>query len=154
MRLKVFVLAALISLTAAACDPHSPPRADAGEALSLEVDEVGFLTGFAVDPDGDRIVSWSWAIDSAPAGSTPELGDPTSQETGFVADRAGEYVVSLVVSDREDSSRPDLVTVTVSARASSGPLPVPALGSWGIVGAAIALLAALLPAAARRGFDS
>ncbi len=115
MRLEIFLLAALISLIAAACDPHSPPRADAGPALSLETGETGFLIGEATDSDGDAIVSWAWAIDSSPAGSTPLLDEPTSQVTGFVTDVEGSYVVSLVASDRRDSSRPDMVAVSVAA---------------------------------------
>ena len=232
------VLAALISLIAAACNPHSRPRADAGAALSLQAGEIGFLIGNATDPDGDAIVSWSWAVDSSPAGSTPLLDDPTSQVTGFVTDTEGDYVVSLVASDSRDSSRPDVVAVSVAANpppvavitadvttgiapltvsldsagssdsgggalafiwsfadgtpiettpsvthtfdspdaylvellvvddtgqvttasvlitVEASSLPVPALGAWGIVGASVALLIALLHGAARRSNSS
>ena len=38
-----------------------------------------------------------WQIVSLPAGSGAEIADPTAEQTSFVADLAGTYVVSLIV---------------------------------------------------------
>lgn len=72
------------------------------------------LYGSASDPDGDPIVSWRWRLEAAPAGSLARIDDITSKQTIFLADLAGEYVVSLRVSDGTAWSLPDYAVITAA----------------------------------------
>ncbi len=90
---------------------NNPPVADAGEDVDMFFGESAALHGTATDPDGDPIVSWSWTIDAKPEGSTPILTDPTDQYPFFIPNMAGDYVLSLVVSDGTNESLPDSITV-------------------------------------------
>lgn len=50
------------------------------------------------DEDRDTL-SYAWAIDARPAGSTASIAAPTAAGLSFTPDVAGSYVVSLTVSD-------------------------------------------------------
>ncbi|UCE38784.1 MAG: hypothetical protein JSW00_06025, partial [Thermoplasmata archaeon] len=66
-----------MSLTVA---PNLPPVADAGPDQSAVVGETVTLSGSAYDPEGFEIVSWTWTIESAPAGSTATISAPIDPE--------------------------------------------------------------------------
>lgn len=55
--------------------------ADAGPDQEIQVGSKTLLTGSATDAENDPIVAWAWAVESAPAGSTPVLDNPTSAQT-------------------------------------------------------------------------
>lgn len=93
---------------------------DAPMALAGADQELGFpgktanLDGSAsFDPNGSLIVSYLWNIDSAPAGSTALISNPTLMKPSFSPDKAGVYIISLVVSDGAFSSAADTLTITV-----------------------------------------
>jgi len=101
----------LLLVAVPALAQNRPPVAFAGPDLEMYTDEVGLLRGSATDPDNDTIVDWLWTIESAPAGSPPILSDPQVQYCAFLAFIAGDYVLSLIVSDGLVWSQPDYVTI-------------------------------------------
>ncbi len=94
---------------------NHPPVADAGADQYVDEGDTVYLSGSGSDPNGDPIVEWRWSFTDLPFGSAAELDDPAIQSPSFVADVAGDYVLSLVVSDGTDPSDPDEVTITAEA---------------------------------------
>jgi hypothetical protein len=64
------------------------------------------------DGNGNPI-TYAWQISSMPSGSSATLTNPTALNPTFIADRAGNYVVDLVVNDGVSNSH--VATVTISA---------------------------------------
>jgi PKD repeat protein len=126
--------AILFVIPALAAAQNSPPIADAGPDQSVFVDAVAVLQGSATDPDNDTIVGWLWSVESAPQGSSPYISWTDIPNPDFIADVAGDYVLSLVVADALEWSLPDYVTIHVSellppeavatADVTSGPAPL------------------------------
>ncbi len=56
-------------------------------------------------------LSFYWNLVSEPPGSEMEIEDPTAESFEFLADKAGEYTFTLVVSDEEEASMPDTLNV-------------------------------------------
>ena len=99
------------------CANNGAPRADAGLDQTVRVNETVRLNGAASsDPDGDTL-TYTWVLQSRPAGSAAVLAGAGTLNPSFVADRPGNYTVSLVVSDGRLSSAAD--TVTISTRNSA-----------------------------------
>ena len=91
---------------------NSRPIADAGPDQTTTVNDVVRLDGtLSSDPDGDPL-SFAWSFQSVPTGSSPTLSNSVGAAPSFVADRFGEYVIQLVVSDGTLSSVADLVKVS------------------------------------------
>ena len=85
---------------------------------SLEIGKAGQLDGTpSSDPDGDHL-TYSWAIASAPKGSTARLANTTSAKPSFTPDIGGSYAVRLVVNDGKVDSAAELVTITATANAA------------------------------------
>ena len=108
------------------------PTANAGPDATVKLGAAAALQGSATDPEDDPIVLWTWTIESAPAGSTAMLNGPFSPTPSLRPDVAGDYVISLVVSDGLSSSAPDTVTITVEPNeapiADAGPDQTVAVG--------------------------
>lgn len=112
----------LVALLAAGCDDggsastaaNTPPVADAGSAQSVTVGAVVTLDGSASnDADGDSLTyQWSWG--SRPEGSTAQLTAQAPAAATFTADKAGEYVIRLVVNDGVAGSQAATVMVTAA----------------------------------------
>ena len=64
------------------------------------------------DANGDPL-TYSWSL-STPAGSAAILANPTSVSPTFTVDRAGDYVVQLIVNDGTENSVPDSVIINTS----------------------------------------
>lgn len=100
------------------------PTANAGSDQSVLVGAAVQLDGTAsTDADGDAL-SYHWSIAARTTESLAELTDPTSPTPSLVLDRAGDYRVQLVVSDRFVSSAADEVvvsTVNSAPAANAGP---------------------------------
>jgi len=91
-----------------------PPVADAGADAEGTVGTAVHLSGSgSIDPDSSEL-TYGWTLQVAPVGSTAQLQDMTNVVASFTPDRAGSYVISLVVSDGTHESAPDTVTVTVT----------------------------------------
>jgi hypothetical protein len=88
------------------------PIAEAGPDQTVLVGEPANLDGNGSnDPDGDEI-NCTWSIISKPDTSAAYLDNPTGLTTFFVPDKAGDYVVQLIVRDEEYDSEPDTLVVT------------------------------------------
>ena len=104
---------------------NDAPVANAGPDLgSLSSGTVITLNGSAsTDPNGDPL-TYSWTFLSKPAGSAAVLTNPTSVTPSFTVDRAGDYVVQLIVNDGAVNSTPDsaiISTNNVAPVANAGP---------------------------------
>ena len=78
---------------------NRPPVVDAGGDRVAEVGQVVSLDGTAShDPDDDA-VTFSWSLQSVPAGSSALIQGPTSPTASFTPDAPGSYLVALSVSD-------------------------------------------------------
>lgn len=98
---------------------NQPPVADAGSDQTVTVNTQVTLDGTgSKDPDGDPI-TYTWSIQSQPAGSDVQLSDSTASQPTFTPVVTGDYVFSLTVTDsRGGTSDPATVTVT-AAKAQS-----------------------------------
>jgi hypothetical protein len=65
------------------------------------------------DANGDAL-TYSWSLTTKPSGSDAILANPTSVSPTFTVDRAGDYVVQLIVNDGTVNSAPDSVIITTS----------------------------------------
>jgi cytochrome oxidase Cu insertion factor (SCO1/SenC/PrrC family) len=93
---------------------NSAPLAAAGPGQTTLVGAMVQLDGTgSSDVDGDTL-TFSWALLTTPAGSNAVLSDVTVPMPSFDVDRAGTYLVQLVVNDGLLDSAPD--TVGISAR--------------------------------------
>jgi len=92
---------------------NSAPIADAGlDQAVIEIGTTVQLDGsLSWDPDGDPL-AFEWSFASKPAGSETSLSATDVCNPSFVADKNGEYVIELLVSDPWASSAPDLVIVS------------------------------------------
>ncbi len=75
------------------------------------------------DADSDAL-GFAWSLARVPANSTAMLDDPASLTPSFVADKAGLYLVQLIVDDGLRTSAPDgLAVSTFNSRpvADAGP---------------------------------
>jgi hypothetical protein len=93
-------------------EPNECPVADAGSDDAAHVGETVQLDGsMSDDLDGDPL-TYTWSLVSTPAGSSAMFSDPTAVMPTFVADRPGEYVAELIVTDGTCDSESDACTVT------------------------------------------
>jgi len=99
--------------------PLSQPVAvcsvDPGEVLAIH-ESADWVGNSSYDTDGGSIVSYSWALYSAPAGATATMPGGTANRRGFTPDVAGEYVGELIVIDNDGLiSEPCYATLNATA---------------------------------------
>lgn len=89
-----------------------PPEVDAGAdtAITLPTNSI-VLNGSATDPDGGTIVSYQWTQESGPANAT--LSGELTADLDASDLIVGEYVFRLTVTDDENTTGFDEVTITV-----------------------------------------
>jgi hypothetical protein len=102
----------------------SAPVANAGANQTVPIGTTVQLNGSgSTDVDGQPL-TYSWSFVSVPTGSKSTLTNPTSVNPTFTTDRAGSYVVQLVVNDGILNSAPASVTISsqdVAPVANAGP---------------------------------
>lgn len=96
---------------------NTPPVANAGQNQAVSVGATVTLNGSGSSDVNHNPLSDQWSWVSVPTGSTATLSNPTAVMPTFVADKAGTYVVELVVTDHPASgtpltSQPAMVTIT------------------------------------------
>jgi hypothetical protein len=84
-------------------------------------DQGGKAPGALVNLNGSQSfdanrdpLTYSWSFITKPPGSAAVLANPTSVSPTFTVDRAGDYVVQLIVNDGTVSSAADSVTITTT----------------------------------------
>lgn len=87
--------------------------ANAGGDLTAEVGASVFLSGRAENGVPE---AFQWMLVQVPEGSRAALDGANRTNPSFVADLAGTYVASLVVSDRCGKSAPDTVVIKANGR--------------------------------------
>jgi len=115
-------LVAMLLVGAVACggteaDDDAPPTnraplANAGQDLTVIVDDPAMLMGNATDREDDPL-TFTWSVMTAPSGSVAQPADPSAAATSFTPDVAGTYTMVLTVSD---GMAEDTDTMTVVAR--------------------------------------
>lgn len=73
------------------------------------------------DPDGDALF-YDWLMEGVPAGSATTIDNPQAPAASFTPDVAGDYEVSLVVSDGVLDSEPVAVIITASGPQNQPPV--------------------------------
>ena len=104
-----------------------PPVADAGPDQYVRVGEtVSFDGSGSYDPDGGVAdLTYSWSVDSYPAGTVPTLVGTDTMTPSFTVAAEGDYVFSLVVTDLDGAgSLADTVTVNATTTGNRPPVAV------------------------------
>jgi len=100
------------------------PFANAGPDQTVRVGDLVGLSGAASsDPDGDSL-TYTWTFNNRPLDSLASLIDGLTVAPRFTADKPGQYLIQLIVSDGKLDSVPDTVIVsTENSRpiANAGP---------------------------------
>jgi RHS repeat-associated protein len=92
---------------------NRPPLVDAGPDQRVALGKLVVLDGSAsLDPEGAPL-SYTWSLIGRPVGSSAVLAAANSARATFSADRPGDYLAQLIVSDGQLASVPDAVSVTV-----------------------------------------
>lgn len=108
------------------------PYADPGPNQIVPVLSTVILNGGnSTNPAGIGSLTYSWAIHSAPAGSTAVLSNANTVMASFTADVIGTYVIALTVSNgfQIDSNTVTISTTDAPPMASTGPNQSVAVGS-------------------------
>lgn len=71
---------------------------NAGSPQSVKIGAAASLTGTVNTINGITVNNYSWAITSAPSGSTAVLSNATSLTAGLIPDVAGSYVITFTVN--------------------------------------------------------
>jgi hypothetical protein len=81
---------------------NGTPTAVAGtyaNVLYANRGNVALDGGSSTDPDGDAILTWTWAMTARPTGSTAVLNNASTQTPWFAMDLPGTYTITLTVND-------------------------------------------------------
>jgi hypothetical protein len=93
---------------------NDPPVANAGADQAARTNNIVSLNGSgSSDIDGNTL-TYRWAFSSVPAHSKAAFDSSTSVAPNFKADKAGTYVINLIVNDGTVDSVADSVTITVT----------------------------------------
>jgi hypothetical protein len=104
------------SVVVVASISNSAPVANAGAKQTVAIGSTVMLDGTqSTDSDLSDPRIYKWVLLSAPATSSAKILDTSSPRPTFVADKAGDYIASLVVSDGKQESPTSTVIVTASA---------------------------------------
>ena len=90
------------------------PVANAGTNQNVTTNSTVALTGALSSDANSDSLSYAWTITSRPATSSASLTNSSTVSPTFIADKAGNYVVSLFVNDGKVDSAAATVTITAS----------------------------------------
>ncbi len=90
---------------------NHPPIAEAGSDQSVPVGAEVILDGVgSTDAEGDSLI-YRWTFTARPNDSVAALDNLAAPKSRFIVDRAGRYVVSLIVNDGNQDSTADTVVI-------------------------------------------
>ncbi len=95
-----------------------PPLANAGAAQTVAPGANVLLNGAASNDAGGAPLTYTWTLLFKPAASSAALVNATSPSSSFVADKPGQYLAQLVVSN---GLNPSLAATVLTTAAASGP---------------------------------
>jgi hypothetical protein len=108
-------LLALAIAAAGVAAANEQPMAEAGLDQQSTVNSTVYLdAGGSLDPDGE-IADYEWKIER-PNGTTTGPDCPSCSLTHFVPMRAGQYNVTVIVTDDDGATMNDTMYVTVAGR--------------------------------------
>ncbi|NRA85708.1 MAG: hypothetical protein HRU22_18610 [Gammaproteobacteria bacterium] len=94
-------------------DKNQAPVAIVGANQNVTVGALVELDGKkSIDKDGD-LITYLWSFKTQPEGSQAALSKADAVAPEFMADKAGSYVIELVVSDGKAKSSPAQLTIEV-----------------------------------------
>lgn len=95
-------------------EPNAAPTANAGADQSIHAGETVSLDGSASSDDNtpEAELDYLWEIVEAPENSTATLDVTNPIKPTFVADRDGDYVINLTVTDAGELSATDTVIIS------------------------------------------
>ena len=108
------------------------PSANAGPPQTVPVlSTVTLNGGGSTNLGGIGTLTYSWSIQSAPAGSTATLSNANSVTATFKPDLVGTYTIALTVSNGSQSTTATVIISTTDAppTANAGPNQTVAVGS-------------------------
>ena len=108
------------------------PFANPGSNQTVPVLSIVTLNGGgSTNPSGIGPLTYSWAIQSAPAGSTAKLSNANNVIATFVPDLLGTYVVALTVNNgaQTDTNTVTISTIDAPPTANAGANQTVAVGS-------------------------
>lgn len=111
-----------VVITAGSGAANTPPVANAGaNQTGVNVGANVQLSGAgSTDVNGDPL-TYKWTLSAVPSGSVAQLNNPNIVNPVFVADKAGTYIVQLIVNDGKIDSAPSTVTITTGAAPVNAP---------------------------------
>jgi hypothetical protein len=131
IRLRVTDTAAAFSERTLTIDiGNYPPVAviDKNRVTVLSGTNVAVSASLSYDEDGDPL-TYSWAVDARPAGSTATIASSHSANLTFTPDRPGTYAISVTVNDGRASNVAYFTVRSLSSVSGSVALPFVPLSS-------------------------
>lgn len=114
------------TVTVTVTRPNTAPTARTAGTLSGTVGVSVTLDGTRSSDPEDDALTFRWSLSTQPSGSAVLLSGADQAVASFTPTAAGDYVISLVVSDGQLSSAASTVTASVTAPPSEEPPPGPA----------------------------
>jgi hypothetical protein len=96
-------------------DNHKPVAVAEAPALAVKVGQDVTVDGSkSSDPDPGDKITYAWTFTKVPAASAAKFADASLAKTTFTADKEGEYIAQLIVTDSRGAAS-DSKTVTIEA---------------------------------------
>ncbi|MEK6632030.1 MAG: PKD domain-containing protein, partial [Nitrospirota bacterium] len=93
---------------------NTAPVANAGPDQSVSAGTTVTLNASGSHDADQNALTYDWSLVSIPSGSAATLSNPTAATPTFAANKAGQYVVQLIVNDGTVNSTPDTVIIAVA----------------------------------------
>lgn len=93
---------------------NTAPVANAGPDQSVSAGMTVTLNASGSHDADQNVLTYDWSFVSIPSGSAATLSNPTAAAPTFVAEKAGQYVVQLIVNDGTVNSTPDTVIIAAA----------------------------------------